>query len=95
MAKVVKLHVHKNTLAKRKRAELKKRLIDSIHEAFSMGQVKAYALVLIDDEESTYAHGDAGDLQPSNFALLVREGMADVTGGTVDLEEPTEENEGA
>lgn len=79
MTKVVKLTVHKNTLAKRRRKEMRDRALATIKEAFTDNNVTAFALVAIDDNENSVTISDGGTLSPSQFAVLLRQALDEET----------------
>lgn len=74
-SKVVQLHVHKNTLAKRRRKDLREEAQKAILEIFKDNPIKAFAFIAIGEDESTFTASNNGKLPPSQFALLLRDGL--------------------
>lgn len=85
--KVVQLHVHKNTVAKRRRKELRDEAIQSVKDLFSENNVKAFAVIAIGEDESTFTASNDGKLTPSQFALLLRDALSVETMGGADMGE--------
>ena len=73
--KVVQLHVHKNTVAKRRRKDLKEEAQKAINEIFKDNPIKAFAFIAIGEDESTFTACNDGKLTASQFALLLRDGL--------------------
>lgn len=83
--KVVQLHVHKNTLAKRKRKALREEALAELKEMLTECNAKAYALVVIDEDEVSTTSSNMGSLSPSQFALLLRKSLSEeITGAVVE-----------
>lgn len=75
MADIVKLSVHKNTLAKRKAADMRKLAIAALKGLLRECDPAAIALVVIDKEENALTFSAEGDFSPSQFEVLLRGGI--------------------
>lgn len=73
--KVVQLHVHKNTVAKKRRKLLKEEAVKAVMDLFNENNIQAFAVIAIGDDESTYTASNDGKLTPSQFALLLRDAL--------------------
>jgi len=89
--KVIELHVHKNTLAKRTRKVLKDQFLAEAKDVFIDEDIVAYAFVAIDKDQGVHTLSNQGKLRAAEFTLLVKDGMQEATlGSFVDAE--AEEN---
>lgn len=73
--KVVSLHVHKNTLEKRRGKEVCRDALAQLKSMLTDGTPAAFALVVIDKDQNTSSYMYEGKLRPAEFALLVRDAL--------------------
>lgn len=79
MQKVVSLSVHKNTLAKRRKRDLKEAFRSVTKEIFDNEDVKGFAVVFVTGNHETILQCQRGDMRPAEFQLLVQEGVKDIS----------------
>lgn len=90
--KVVKLHVHKNTKARRRRHELARALVETAKLLSSEKDVEGFAVVVLGTQTSNTLLNN-GDMDPDLFMSKVMKELR-VMEGTLGLEETDEDDLG-
>ncbi len=68
---------------KRTRKVMRDQFLKEARALFDDEEVRAFAFVAIDKDQSTHTLSNAGKLRSAEFTLLVKEGMQDATLGSL------------
>lgn len=77
-SKVIKLHVHKNTLEKRKRKELREEALRTLKEMLTECDPISVTIVVIDKGQHCISYQSEDDLRPAERAVLLKDALRDL-----------------